>query len=100
MREGLRMSPRTDARTLLVVCSACAAWAMSFGVGSQVISHWLAHHAYRDTIIGLNHTAHYLGLGAGSLLAPLLLRRWGRACPIVGMLFSALSLAAFPLAGG
>jgi MFS family permease len=84
-------------KVLAVVCVACGAWAMSFGLGTQVISHWLKHEGYSDTAIGLNHTLHYVGLALGSLLAPYLLRSCGRACPILALLFSAGTLAGFPL---
>jgi MFS family permease len=86
-------------KRLAVVCLACGVWAMSFGLGSQVISHRLKHEGYSDTAIGLNHTLHYVGLAVGSLLAPRLVRRWGRRCPILGMLLSAGTLAGFPLGG-
>ena len=62
-------------RTLAVLCLACAAWAVSFGLGSQVVSHWLDHHGYNDTAIGLNHSAYYLGLTLAAIFVPALMRR-------------------------
>ena len=87
-------------RALLVICLACVAWAVSFGLGSQVISHWLSHRGYSDTAIGINHTAYYLGLTLAAIFVPALMRRWGRACPVTGMILCAASLALFPYGDG
>lgn len=87
-------------RNLLIVCLASAGWAFSFGLGSQVITHWLHHRGASNTLIGLNHSTHYLGLALGSLLAPALARRLGVSAAAGGMSAAALTLAAFPLASG
>jgi MFS family permease len=83
---------------ILVICLASAGWAFHFGVGTQVISHWLKNEQHlSDTVIGLNHSTYYLGLALSSLAVPWLMRRWGRICPPVGMILSGLTLALFPL---
>lgn len=87
-------------RNLLIVCLASAGWAFSFGLGSQVIAHWLHHRGVSNTLIGLNHSTHYLGLALGSLLAPALARRLGVRAAGGGMIAAALTLAAFPAATG
>lgn len=92
--------PTDFARTLLVVCLASAAWAFSFGVGSQVVSHWLHAHDASNTVIGLNHAVYYLGLALASLAVPRLLRRHGSRAAAWGMVASGLTLAAFPWGGG
>ena len=85
-------------RNLILICCASAAWAFNFGVGTQVITHWLKNEQHlSDTIIGLNHSTYYLGLALSSLALPWLMRRWGRLCPPVGMILSGFSLALFPL---
>ncbi|MBA2335994.1 MAG: hypothetical protein H0V90_13805, partial [Blastocatellia bacterium] len=55
---------------LALVCVASAAWAFSFGLGTQAVSHWLHHHDASNTVIGLSHTVYYLGLALTSLAAP------------------------------
>src|SRR5262245_53830135 len=86
-------------RKLLLMCLACASWAVGFGWGSQVVSHWLQSHGHSDTAIGLAHTAYYLGLALGAPLVPALLGRWGRACPLLGMTLAGVTLALFPWGG-
>src|SRR5581483_519699 len=89
-----------DARTLTLLCLASGGWAVAFGVGSQVSTHWLKYHAASDTLVGLNHACYYLGVALGSLAAPQLARRLGPACAAWGLLASGLTLALFPWGGG
>jgi MFS family permease len=91
-------SPAT--RNLIRICLATAGWAFSFGLGSQLTTHWLKDVAASDTVIGLNHACYYLGVALASLLVPTLTRRLGRACAPLGMVLSGLSLAVFPWGGG
>src|SRR3954471_21285706 len=81
---------------LVLVCAATAAWAVSFGLGSQAVSHWLKAHQASDTLVGLVHAAYYLGVAVASLAVPALTRRLGLGCSHVGMLVTAVSLAVFP----
>jgi MFS family permease len=84
-------------RNLILICFASAGWAFNFGVGTQVISHWLKNdQAQTDTLIGLNHSTYYLGLGLAAIGIPWLMRRRGRLCAPAGMVLSGLTLAFFP----
>ncbi len=85
-------------RHLLPICLGTAAWSFSFGLGSQVISHWLNGQGADNTTIGLNHSTYYLGLALGSLAVPWLNRRLGNYCTVFGMIVSGLTLALFPWA--
>ncbi len=87
-----------NGRYLSAICLGTAAWSFSFGLGSQVISHWLHGQGADNTTIGLNHSTYYLGLALGSLAVPWLNRRLGNYCTISGMIFSGLTLAVFPCA--
>ena len=75
---------------LVVVCAVTAAWAVSFGLGSQAVSHWLKAHDASDTLVGLVHAAYYLGVAVASLLAtvwgPRLLVRLRGAGPVIANL--------------
>jgi MFS family permease len=84
---------------LFLICLASACWALSFGLGSQVISHWLRANGHSDGSIGLNHATYYLGLALASVLVPALMRRWGAACAAVGLIVTGVSLGLFPWAG-
>ena len=84
----------------MLLCLASAAWAFSFGLGSQVVSHWLKNHAAGNTLIGLNHSTYYLGLALASLAVPWATRRWDRRCAAWGMVVSGISLMLFPWGGG
>jgi MFS family permease len=106
----------TNARQLLAICLATWAWSFSFGLGTQVTSHWLkARDAALtigpiasvvplevggDTFIGLTHSAYYLGLALGSLAVPRLIGRLGHLCTALGMIASGVTLAVFPWASG
>ena len=80
------------------LCFASGLWAFGFGVGMQVISHWLhqAHEA-SDGLIGLVQATYYLGIALASLATPRLIRRWGNGCTTLGMVVAGLSLAIYPL---
>src|SRR3954468_11360245 len=85
---------------LLLVCAVTAAWAVSFGVGSQAVSHWLKAHEASDTLLGVVHAVYYLGVAVASRAVPPLPRRLGLACTTLGMLLSVVSLAVFPAGAG
>jgi MFS family permease len=84
---------------LLAICLAGACWAFSFGVGSQLGTHWLKDQGASDSVIGLNHAIYYFGVTLGSLLASRLIRRWNVRWAILGLVLCALSLALFPWGG-
>jgi MFS family permease len=97
-------TPVLSTRTLLTLCLASAAWAFSFGLGAPLASRWLQD-ALQDceqsnTVIGLNTGTYYLGIALAAGLVPWLMRRWGRGCPLVGMVVSGLTVAWFPWGGG
>ena len=85
---------------LMLVCGVTAAWAVSFGLGTQATSHWLKLHDASDTLIGLVHAAYYLGVAAVALGVPKLTARFGLGTCSLGMFLSAVSLAIFPFVGG
>jgi len=88
-------------RMLVLICLVSGGWACSFGLGSQVVTHWLKFHGASNSLIGLNHATHYLGLAIGSLLAPRLIGSWGmRGCSALGLILSGVSLSVFPWTGG
>src|SRR5207249_4118729 len=98
-------------RSLLAICLATGAWSFSFGLGSQVITHWLNDQEpgvslrigstilRSNAVIGLNHSTYYLGIAMASLAVPWLTRRLGNACAPAGMILAGVSLALFPWAG-
>jgi MFS family permease len=88
------------ARSLTLICLTTGAWAFSFGLGSQVVSHWLNNLDYSNGDIGLVHAAYYLGLAVAAALVPWMMRRWGSACAGLGLGLSGLTLAIFPWSGG
>jgi MFS family permease len=86
-----------NARTLLLICWASGCWAFSFGLGSQVVTHWLNAREVNNTIIGLTHSFYYFGVALGSCAVPWLNRRLGPIpCAALGMTFSGCTLALFP----
>jgi MFS family permease len=85
---------------LLLICLASGGWSFSFGVGTQIVTQWLRGRDQSETLIGLNHSCHYLGLAVASLAVPWLCRRLGSRTAGLGMLLCAASLALFPWAGG
>ena len=94
------MEPGFSTRGLLLICLAGGGWAFSFGVGSQLGTHWLKDQGANDSIIGLNHAVYYFGLTLGSLLSSRLIRQWNVRWAIFGLVLCALSLALFPRSGG
>src|SRR5262245_3334293 len=85
-----------NARDLVVIATASACWAFGFGVGSQVVSHWLKAQETSDTVIGLCHSFYYFGLAVASCLVPMITRRLGPTCgAALGMITSGITLAAF-----
>jgi MFS family permease len=87
-------------RNLVVICLAAAGWSFSFGVGSQLVSHWMQDHGADNTQIGLNHACHYLGLALASLAVPWINRRVGVRGAAAAMLVCGPTLALFPWSGG
>jgi MFS family permease len=85
---------------LLVICLATGAWSFSFGVGSQLVTHWMTDHEASNELIGWNHSCHYLGLAAASLAVPWITRRLGRRGAALGMLACGPTLALFPWSAG
>jgi MFS family permease len=83
---------------LFLICCSSGLWAFSFGLGSQVVTHWLKAQGCSDTVVGLAHSFYYLGVAVGSCAAPWMTRRFGPArCATVGMIAAGMTLAAFPL---
>jgi len=95
----LFMTVVSSRRLLPLICVATAGWAFSFGLGTQVVSHWLKAQHVSDGTIGLNHSTYYLGLALASLFVPCLMRCWGTACAPAGMILSSVTLALFPWGG-
>ena len=90
-----------DARSLLLICWTSGCWAFSFGLGTQVVSHWLQAQGASDTVIGLNHSFYYFGMAIGSFAAPWLTRRLELGgCARLGMIASGITLALFPWSDG
>jgi MFS family permease len=83
-------------RGLLVICTASAAWAFAFGIGTQAANLWLADAGLDKDTIGLNAGTYYLGMAVAGLAIPALVRRWGVGCIVVGMSLVALSVVLFP----
>ena len=88
------------ARSLAVIGVTSACWAFSFGLGSQAVSHWLKDQGMSDTVIGLAHSFYYFGLAVASCFVPSLTRRLGPVwCTTLGLIWCAVTLAAFPWTG-
>jgi MFS family permease len=86
-------------RALLVTCLTTAGWAFSFGLGAQVLTLDMDRLGWSDTVIGLNTGIYYLGIALAAILIPAWMRRWGKWCPVFGMVSSGLTLALFPWTG-
>lgn len=87
-------------RSLLLICSATACWAFSFGVGSQVVSHWLTAQGQSDTVIGLSHSFYYLGLAVAACAVPKMTRGLGPVgCASLGMILAGITVIFFPWGG-
>jgi MFS family permease len=94
-------TPMTDPRrrNLLLICLASAAWAFGFGVGSQLVSHWMNAQDASKELIGWNHSCYYFGLAMASLGVPWMSRRLGPRGAALGMLVCGPTLALFPWVG-
>jgi MFS family permease len=86
-------------RTLILLCLVSIAWAFSFGLGAPLASLWLRDAGWSDTVIGLNTGVYYSGIALAACFVPAGMRRWGRGCPIAGMIISGLTVAWFPWGG-
>jgi MFS family permease len=75
---------------------ASVAWAFGFGLGAPLASLWLRDAGCSDTLIGLNTGVYYAGIAAAAGFVPALIRRWDRYCPVLGMILSGATVAAFP----
>jgi MFS family permease len=89
-------APVMSARQLAALCVASVGWAFGFGLGAPLASLWLQDAGASDTVIGLNTGVYYLGLAVASGAVPALMRRWGRGCPLVGVVASGFAVACFP----
>lgn len=87
-------------RRLLLVCLTSGGWAFSFGVGTQIVTHWLHSHGQTNFAIGLNNSAYYLGIAIASLFVPWLTYRFGTTCAATAMASSGVLLAIFPFGTG
>ena len=90
-----KLHPST--RALWALCPASLCWAFGFGVGAPLASLWLKDAGCSATTIGLNTGVYYFGTALAASFIPWMMHRWGRTCLIVGMVLSALTVAAFPL---
>jgi MFS family permease len=89
-----------QARTLILIATTTGLWSFGFGLGSQVVSHWLHALGQNDTVVGMSHSFYYFGLAVGACAVPWLTRRMGTtACAAVGMVASGVTLALFPWGG-
>ena len=93
-------------RWLVPLCLASLLWSFSFGLNAPLASLWMqaslgAEDAGRkDTLIGLNTSAYYLGIALAAGAVPCLMRRWGHRALLLGMIVSGVTAAAFPWGGG
>jgi MFS family permease len=95
---------KATGRNLLAICLATGAWSFNFGLGTQVITHWLKGwlHGREDsnTVIGLNLSTYYLGMALAALAVPWLTKQLGNFCAPAGMILSGVGLIMFPWSGG
>lgn len=87
-------------KLLLTICLASGAWACSFGLSTQLATHWLKAHDASNFAIGLNHSIYYLGIALASIVTPWLTAKWGNRCAAAGMALFGVSLGLFPWGGG
>jgi MFS family permease len=96
----MRLSATADiapVRTVVVICAVCAAWAFTFGVGTQAAVFWLADAGLDEFIIGLNAATYYFGMAVVGLFVPRLMRRFGAGCVVAGLIAFGGAVALFPL---
>jgi MFS family permease len=91
--------PLKSARALAVLCLVSAGWAFSFGLGAPLASLWLSDAGYSDSVVGLNTGVYYLGIAVTAAVVPLLMRRLGLSCPVLGFVLSGLTVVLFPWGG-
>ncbi len=85
---------------LVWICSIIGVWALSFGVGTQVVTQWLKVQGANDMVIGWAHSFYYFGMAVASLAAPWMVRRLGSIrCATLGAMASGMTLAVFPWIG-
>lgn len=92
-------TPLRNVRALFVLFLVSAGWAFSFGVGAPLASLWLNDAGYSDSIVGLNTGVYYLGIALTAAVVPWMMRRFGRSCPVAGLMLSGLAVAFFPWGG-
>jgi MFS family permease len=85
-------------RTLTVICLASAAWAFTFGTGTQSTTFWLADAGLDEVAIGLNAATYYFGMALAGLVVPWLMRCQCSGCVVAGMTLFGGTVALFPLA--
>src|SRR5262249_18880330 len=82
-----------------ILCLASAGWAFGFGLGAPLASLWLGDAGFDTDTIGLNAGTYYLGIALAAGFVPWLMRRFGRNCLIVGIVFSGITVTLFPWGG-
>src|SRR5579884_1611157 len=87
-------------RWLVPLCCASVLWAFSFGVSAALSPLWMQRAGCGDALVGRNTGCYYLGIAVTAAVVPWLMRRLGSAALLLGMLASAVTVAAFPLGGG
>jgi len=87
-------------RAMTANCLASLFWSFNFGLGAPLASLWLQDHGHSATVIGLNTGVYYLGIALAAGVVPWMMRRFGRGCPVLGMVISGLTVAFFPWGGG
>lgn len=83
-------------RWMIPLCMASMLWAFSFGLSAPLSSLLLRDAGHGSAVIGNNTGTYYLGIALASLAVPAAMRRWGYGAMLFGMVFSGLSVIAFP----
>jgi MFS family permease len=86
-------------RQMAILCLASLCWAFGFGLSAPLASLWLKDAGYSNSVIGWNTGVYYLGIALAAILVPLIMRRLGRLCPVVGIALTGVTIALFPLGG-
>jgi MFS family permease len=87
-------------RWLVPLCLASLLWAFSFGLNASLAPLWMQDAGWKDTLIGLNTSAYYLGIALAAGAVPWLMRRWGHRALLLGMIASGVTAGGFPWGGG